>query len=176
MSAQPPAPIPPDDLRRPLRIARPETDQSLPHVGMVGDTYTVVLNGDDTNGSYTLMDMLISPGGGPPPHRHNFEESFTILEGEIEVTCRGEKSVVRAGETISIPANAPHFFVNATSKIVRLLSITTPAGLEDYFQQIGEPMPTRTTLPPPLDDAAKHEFQAKARALGPQYRTDYLKP
>lgn len=44
------------------------------------------------------------PRGGPPSHRHDFEESFTILEGEIEATFRGKRSVVRAGETVNIPA------------------------------------------------------------------------
>jgi hypothetical protein len=48
--------------------------------------------------------MHIPPAGGPPPNRHDFEESFTLLEGEIEATSRGEKSVVRAGEIINIPA------------------------------------------------------------------------
>jgi Cupin domain len=30
--------------------------------------------------------MHIPPGGGPPPHRHDFEEMFSVLEGEIETT------------------------------------------------------------------------------------------
>jgi quercetin dioxygenase-like cupin family protein len=52
--------------------------------------------------------MHTPPNGGPPPHRHDFEEMFSTIEGEIEVTCRGKKSIVRAGETINIPANGPH--------------------------------------------------------------------
>jgi hypothetical protein len=60
--------------------------------------------------------MHIPLGGGPPPHRHDFEESFTLLKGEIEATFRGEKSLVRAGETINIPANAPHSFSNASKQ------------------------------------------------------------
>jgi len=59
-----------------------------------------------------------APGGGPAPHRHDFEESFTLLEGELEFTFRGEKSAVRAGETINIPANAPHSFTNLSSRSV----------------------------------------------------------
>src|SRR5450631_3549460 len=91
--------VPPDDLRRPLALARPNDDQTLPHLGVVGDTYTILLTGKDTAGRYCLIDMLIPPGGGPPPHRHDFEESFTALEGEIEASFRGKKSVVRIGET-----------------------------------------------------------------------------
>lgn len=44
-----------------------------------------------------LIDMHVPPGGGPPPYRHDFEESFTLLEGELEVTFRGSRRVVRAG-------------------------------------------------------------------------------
>ena len=106
--------IPPDALQRNLALARPNEDQKLPHIGLAGDTYTILLTGKDTAGRYCLIDMLVPPGGGPPPHRHDFEEMFTILDGEIEVTFRGAKSVVRAGETANIPANAPHHFRNAS--------------------------------------------------------------
>ena len=106
ITAQPISPIPPDDLQRKLTVARPNEDEKLPHIALMGDTYTVLLSGADTDGRYCLIDMMIPPGGGPGPHRHDFEESFTILEGEIETTFRGKKSVVRAGETINIPANA----------------------------------------------------------------------
>src|SRR6187401_2642126 len=103
-------PIPPDNPIRTLTIARPLEDGQLPHISLAGDTYTILLTGADTAGRYCLIDMLVPPGGGPPPHRHDFEEMFTILEGEIEFTFRGEPSVVRAGEAVNIPANAPHFF------------------------------------------------------------------
>ena len=88
ITAQPISPIPPDNLQRKLAVARPNQDEKLPHIGLVGDTYTILLSGNDTNGRYCLIDMLIPPGGGPSPHRHDFEESFTVLEGEIEATFR----------------------------------------------------------------------------------------
>src|ERR1700676_5278643 len=84
--------IPPDDLRRSLVAAR-SNDQNLPHIGMEGDPYTILLAGKDTPGRFCLIDMHIPPGGGPPPHRHIFEESFIILEGESEACFRGVKAV-----------------------------------------------------------------------------------
>jgi hypothetical protein len=62
-----PASIPPDDPSRRLTVARPDDDQSLPHIGLVGDTYTILVTGQDTAGKYTLIDMHVPPGGGPPP-------------------------------------------------------------------------------------------------------------
>ena len=60
----PPAPVPPDDLSRELTVARPDHDQSLPHIGLVGDTYTILVTGEDTAGKYTLIDMHVPPAAG----------------------------------------------------------------------------------------------------------------
>ena len=72
-----------------LTIANPD-DPAMGHVSVAGGTHTILLTGEQTGGRYCLIDMLVPPGGGPPPHRHDFEEMFTILEGEIEFTFRGE--------------------------------------------------------------------------------------
>jgi quercetin dioxygenase-like cupin family protein len=173
--SQPISPIPADNLGRNLTVARPDTNKSLPHVGVVGDTYTLLLSGADTDGRYCLIDMFIPPAGGPPPHRHDFEESFTILDGEIEATFRGKKSAVRAGETIHIPANAPHSFTNATKKPVRLLCICSPAGQEEFFLEVGVPVATRTTPAPQPDKAAEAAMKIKVAALLPKYRTEMVK-
>src|SRR5580700_9669321 len=102
--------IPPDDLQRNLTVARPNDDLKLPHLSIAGDTYTILVTGKDTAGRYCLIDMHVPPGGGPPPHRHDFEESFTVLAGEVEVTFRGHRQTIRSGQVINIPANAPHQF------------------------------------------------------------------
>ena len=135
---------------------------------------TILLTGKDTAGRFCLIDMYISPGGGPPPHRHDFEESFIILEGEIEATFRGLKSVAGAGETLHIPANAPHQFHNKSNRSARLLCICSPAGQEEFFAQVGVAVATRTTAPPKLDETAQAEFKAKAEALAPDYQTELL--
>ena len=174
--ASPHPAIPPDDPERQLAVAQPDTDQALPHLGVVGDTYTILLTGDDTAGRYTLIDMHVPPGGGPPPHRHDFEEMFTVLEGEVELTFRGEHLVARAGETVNVPANAPHAFTNASGESARLLCMCAPSGQENFFLAVGEPVATRTAAPPELDPAAQAAFIAKSQALAPQYRTELLGP
>lgn len=168
-------PLPGDDLQRSLTFAQPDTDQTLPHIGLVGDTYTITVSGNQTNGRFCVIDMHIPPGGGPAPHRHDFEETFILLEGEVETTFRGKKSIVRAGDTVNIPSNAPHQFHNASSKPARLLCICSPAGQEELFRQIGVPVATRTTAPPKLDKSQQAEMMEKAKALAPKYRTELLK-
>jgi quercetin dioxygenase-like cupin family protein len=166
--------IPADDLRRVLTLAQTD-NQKAAHVGVVGDTYTILLTGDDTNGRFCLIDMHVPPGGGPPPHRHDFEETFVMLEGELELTFRGSNSVARVGDTVNIPANAPHQFHNGSQKAVRMLCICSPAGQEKFFLEVGVPVATRTTPPPKLDKDALEKLAVKLKQLAPKYRTELLK-
>lgn len=168
---QPSEIMPPEDPGRTIVVRRPDTDDSLPHYGVVGDTYTVLFTGADTDGQYGLIDMHVPPGGGPPPHRHDFEEMFHILEGEIEFTFRGEKVTAHAGETVNIPARAPHHFTNASDLDARMLTMVTPPGLEEFFAVWGEPLESRTAVP----DAAQTLDRLRLGAtLSARYRNENL--
>ena len=173
--AREPGPIPPDDLRRQLTVARPE-DPGLSHVSVAGDTYTILLTGDDTGGRFTLIDMYVPPGGGPPPHRHDFEETFIVVEGRLDVSFRGTARLVPPGTTINVPANAPHQFHNSSGEPARLLCICAPPGQEEFFAAVGDRVPDRTALPPSLDAAARAARMATALQLAPHYRTELLRP
>ena len=170
------APVPPDDLSRTLTIARPEVDQGLVHIGLVGDTYTILMTGEETAGRYTLIDMHVPPGGGPPPHRHDCEEMFTVLDGEVQVSFRGQTVVARTGATINVPANAPHAFTNSTNAPARLLCMCTPPGLEEFFVLVGQPVGSRTEAPPPLDAQGQAAFITKVNVLAPRYRMELPPP
>lgn len=165
--------VPSDDPQRGAAMSRSEDGR---HIGIVGDTYTILVSGKDTAGHFCLIDMFVPPGGGPPPHRHDFEETFSLLEGELELVFRGAKQKLRAGETVNIPANAPHQFHNASNQPARMLCVCAPAGQDEFFLELGIPVATRTTPPPKLDQAAQDAFVKKAEALAPKYRTELLPP
>lgn len=170
-----PPPLPPDDPDRELTTVQPD-DPGLAHIGLVGDTYTVLVTGEQTGGRYTLIDMHVPHGGGPAPHRHDFEEAFTVLEGEVEATFRGQARVVRAGETINVPANAPHSFTNTSQASARLLCVCAPAGQEEFFLQVGVRVEGRTTPPPELTAEQQEQLRDEAQRLAPVYRTELLGP
>jgi len=168
--------LPDDDMRRGPTIARPD-DPSLVHLAVVGDTYTTLLSGEQTAGRFALIDMLIPAGGGPPRHRHNFEESFHVLEGSVEVALRDEPPVrLQAGETVNIPANAPHAFRNSADVPARLLCMAVPAGLEAFFAEFGDRVPSRTSPPPDLSKEDLQQRRERAAALAPEYGMEILPP
>lgn len=166
-------PIPSDDPNRTLTVVDPDDPQAR-HISVVGDTYTILVSGAQTDGRYCLIDMLVPDGSGPPPHRHDFEEMFSLLEGELEFTFRGQTQTVKAPMSVNIPANAPHVFKNTSGKTVHMLCMCTPAGQEEFFMEVGVPVESRNASPPKLskeEQAAKGEL---AKELSPKYRTELL--
>jgi quercetin dioxygenase-like cupin family protein len=168
-----PVAIPPDDANRKLTLAIPD-DPAMRHISVAGGTYTILVSGEQTAGRYCLIDMVVPPGGGPPPHRHDFEEMFTILDGEIELTFRGKTHRAGTGATANIPANAPHSFKNISDGPARLLCMCTPAGQEEFFMAVGDPVDSRTAPPPKLSEAERAERIQRAKALAAKYRTELL--
>lgn len=165
------AAIPEDDGTRGLAVARPDADDQLTHLAVAGSTYTILVSGRDTADRHAVIDMLVPPGGGPPPHRHDFEETFHVLDGEITVMLRDNDPITAgAGVTVNVPANAPHSFSNTSDQPARLLCVVSPPGLEGYFAAFGDPVPSRTSAAPKLTDAEQQHRRQRAIAIAARYR------
>jgi quercetin dioxygenase-like cupin family protein len=55
-----------------------------------GDRVRFLATGAETQRNCFIIEGLIAPGGGPPPHIHHFEdESFYILEGSATFQAGG---------------------------------------------------------------------------------------
>ena len=96
-------------------------------VALVGDVYRFLATGEDSHGRYALIEALVGPGGGPPPHVHSREEEgFYILEGEITFTVNGERVVATAGMFANMPVGTPHSFKNESNKPAKMLVSVAP--------------------------------------------------
>jgi quercetin dioxygenase-like cupin family protein len=123
-------------------------------------------------GRYALIDMHVPSGGGPPPHRHDFEEMFTVLAGEIEVTFRGETLRLRAGETVNVPANAPHAFRVVSDAPARLLCMCTPAGPGGVLRRGRGAAADAHERSAPARPGRRARTIARTLALAPKYRSE----
>ncbi|QCI67963.1 cupin domain-containing protein [Phreatobacter stygius] len=173
-SSPPGLAIPADDPSRVLTVADPD-GADRPHVSVAGGTYTILVSGAQTAGRYCLIDMLVPAGGGPPPHRHDFEEMFTLLEGELEFAFRGKSQTVRAGSTVNVPANAPHAFRNVSGETAHMLCMCTPAGQDEFFLAAGFPVASRTSPPPQPTPEQRAEKAKLIETLLPKYRTEMVR-
>ena len=63
------------------------------------------------------------PGGAPPMHSHEGEESHVLLEGEILYALGDTMFVIEAPYMVNIPAGVPHAFKNIGDKTANLVVI-----------------------------------------------------
>jgi mannose-6-phosphate isomerase-like protein (cupin superfamily) len=100
--------------------------------------YTFKATTDTTNGSLTLAEATVPPGGGPPPHVHpHTDETFVILGGELEFLNGTETFIAGEGDFVFIPRGTRHRFRNVGLHVARLLFMFTPAAMEGFFLEIG---------------------------------------
>jgi quercetin dioxygenase-like cupin family protein len=63
------------------------------------------------------------PGQGPQLHRHPYDETFILLEGQATFTVDGEEIEARAGQIVIAPPRAEHKFVNSGEGVLRMVTI-----------------------------------------------------
>ena len=146
-------------------------------LSVVGNTYRIIISGKQTGGQFAIIEMLLPPGGGPGPHAHpNFQESFYVVEGEIDFKSELGNYTAKNGSFVSIPLGGlVHSFKNTTNSTANLLCTVVPAGLEEFFQEIGTPVQLGTFIPAPdLNLEEKQTLLTIAEKYGQKlYPPDY---
>ena len=59
-------------------------------------------------GYSTVACYSYSMGTVFPDHTHSMDKKDSVLEGEFLITLEGEEFLLRAGDSIEVPANAVH--------------------------------------------------------------------
>ncbi len=78
---------------------------------------------------------------GPPPHMHNtYQETFLILEGEMEFFINGALKTIKAGESVNVTPGTLHTFNNKNEAPCKWLNIHSPKGFYKFFEEIGVPI------------------------------------
>lgn len=102
-----------------------------------GAKFTIRVLTSETNGNYTVLDVIHPPNLGPALHMHpKGSEIFCILDGNYEFILDGKSLVGRSGDVICVPQGTPHRFVVGDKGGHAL--VISPPDLEFYFFKIGE--------------------------------------
>jgi mannose-6-phosphate isomerase-like protein (cupin superfamily) len=109
-------------------------------IAAIGLGITMKTNGKSTHDAYSLFEYAIpAETNGPPAHLHTREdESFICLAGRLDVALGGEEFVLNFGDYLFLPRNVVHTFRNPYPEEARVISVVSPAGLEAYYQALGE--------------------------------------
>jgi quercetin dioxygenase-like cupin family protein len=139
-----------------------------------GALATIKATGEQTDGRYSLVEIL-APEGDGVYHVHRFEdEGFYTLEGEMTFYI-GDKTIkARPGSFLFGPKDVPHAFT-VDSGPARLLFILSPAGLEDFIRESSEPARSLNVPPQPEEPPDEAEMERLA-AIAARYGGEILGP
>lgn len=119
---------------------------------VMGDMFTYLVTGAESGGSYFTRIADVGPHNGPPPHVHHLEEEqFYVLEGELTFSVGDQTFIVSAGDFLHIPRETVHSFRNGGTP-ARVLATFSPAGIEGFFREVGEPVKDRLAPLPPVTE------------------------
>jgi mannose-6-phosphate isomerase-like protein (cupin superfamily) len=116
---------------------------------VLGAPYRFLITSADTAGAFSLIEIVTLPQSGVPLHVHTREdETFFILEGQLEVQCGDSAVTVDKGFTAFLPRNIPHAYRNTTNTPTKYLVFITPGGFEKCLEEfarlpVGPPAPEK---------------------------------
>jgi len=123
---------PEDDVPKPFVVSPENRARAL---AVVGEKITVLASKDDTHG-YELFFQDGTRGTGPPPHSHDWDESFFVLNGDIEFGFGGREMLATPGTLVHVPAGTEHWFRFASDR-AQMLSVTgSGSGAAAFFTQV----------------------------------------
>jgi quercetin dioxygenase-like cupin family protein len=126
-------------------VTTPETQRVIP---FLGQAYRVRVSGQDTAGTFAVLDTEAPRGHGSPMHVHRHDsETFVVLEGTLRLLVDGEEYEAGAGCAAVLPAGRPHGFV-VTSEAARYLTLHHGPAFERFTAAAadegdGTPEPSR---------------------------------
>lgn len=90
----------------------------------------------ETGGAWSLFEEEVPFGMGPPPHRHDWDEAYYVLDGEVEFEIDGQPVRSGAGDFNYLPRNTVHAFKGASSSPARVLIFAAPAHASEFFEEV----------------------------------------
>lgn len=130
-----------------------------------GTVVDVLATSESTNGAFAMCVFRVPPAGGPPPHRHTWEdEIFIVLDGTFEIFDGNKWTAMPNARPVAGLRCGVHAFRNSGQMSGSILSITTGSGHDHFLEEA-------SVLRLPQDRAALDEI-ARRYGIVPCARTD----
>lgn len=100
---------------------------------VLGETLAPMLT-NDMGSAVEIFDTSGPAGGGPPTHRHAWEEIYVVTKGVLDVTVDGKTTRVGPGGFAHVPANTAHRY--HTVEDAEFLTIVTKGNASKFFRQV----------------------------------------
>ena len=105
-------------------------------LNVLGMPLRFLCDAKDTEGAWSLMEEEIPFGLGPPPHRHDWDEAYYVIEGVLDFEIDGKPVRVEAGDFAYLPRNTVHAFKGASPSPARVLIFAVSVHSSAFFKDV----------------------------------------
>jgi quercetin dioxygenase-like cupin family protein len=138
-----------------------------------GDRVSFLVSGTESHGSCFIIEGMVAPGGGPPPHIHHSEdETFYMLEGSVAFQADAQTIHAKPGDCVHIPRGTVHSFKNEGTMQGRALVVISPVGptgMQEFFEESFTPTSDRSASPPLITEEVVKRMAAAAARNGMEW-------
>lgn len=131
-------------------------------LNVLGMPLRFLCDSKDTGDAWSLMEEDIPLGLGPPPHRHDWDEAYYVIEGELDFEMDGKPVRAKRGDFVYLPRNTVHSFKGASPSPARVLIFAVPAHSSAFFEDVNREV---RTVPGDL---------AKVPAIGKRHGIEFM--
>lgn len=137
--------------------------------GVTQNTLDIKISGTDTGNDLAVFEQTgLSPNGGPPLHIHPFQDEwFYVIDGEYLFQVGEDKYQMKSGDTIFLPRNVLHAFIQLTEKGKMIVSYLPAGKMESFFQ-----VTDQWTSPPSKEEIAKVFEDHDMKVVGAPLKTE----
>jgi quercetin dioxygenase-like cupin family protein len=129
-------------------------------LGIMGAAVRFLCQAESTDRKWSLMEVSLPEGAGPPPHSHAWDEAYYVIEGDVRFSLAGTERSMRAGDFLYAPGGTVHGFSGASSQPARMLIFDAPAHAASFFREVEQQVKS------PAD-------MAKVPAIGAKHGIDF---
>ena len=111
----------------------------------------VILGSAESDGVLAMVEHTVPAGWqGHPLHRHERDEGYHVLDGELTLQLGDELLTARRGQFVFVKGGSAHALANRTDAPASYLFVATPAGVEPHpdTTEVGPRIGERDDLPP----------------------------
>jgi mannose-6-phosphate isomerase-like protein (cupin superfamily) len=87
---------------------------------------------------FCIFEQWVAPGAGAPTHWHPVEEVLTVREGEAEMWIDEDRAVVKAGQSLIVPAGRKHGFRNSGTATLHIHEVLASPVFEAMMEGAAE--------------------------------------
>ncbi|MGE0240459.1 MAG: cupin domain-containing protein [Parvibaculaceae bacterium] len=87
-----------------------------------------------------IFEQWVAPAKGTPVHSHPVEEVLTVLAGEAAMWIDDRHAVLKAGQSLLVPAHRKHGFRNAGESLLHMHAVLSAPIFEALVEGQDEPV------------------------------------